>query len=49
MNIMNKNYSFAMRLACEFGYKQAEKGVNLEMALLNFEKALAGSFKKSGD
>ena|SRR3990167_2404411 len=31
----------AMRIALEFGYKECEKGNNLEMAFINYEKAIA--------
>ena len=37
---MEETHLNGMLLAFEFGYKQAEKGNNLEMALSNFKKTL---------
>jgi hypothetical protein len=34
---LKKSKDLAMRLALEFGYKECEKGNNIEMALINYD------------
>jgi hypothetical protein len=37
---LKRDKALAMRLAMEFGYKQCEKGNNIEMAFINLDKLL---------
>lgn len=39
---LNEYNEYGLICAAEFGYKECEKGNNLEMAIINFKKVLRG-------